>query len=370
MARISPESGSLLVDALEQFLRGALPGGWNLTAATPDNPGWGRSHDYAFIATGPDGTRTLAVIEAKSQLRPAVVPKTARTLQRAKDQLAHGPYDSVTAILIAPFISERSRELLLEDGIGWFDLAGNTRIAAERPALFIERTGADRDPNSEPGDRRRRSLKGPAAARVVRALLDGAQDTRVRALAATAEVGAATSARVLAYLAQERLVERDEHASVQRVHKRSLVQAWARDYRIMTTNHVTPVVVPRGLDWMAEQLVERRLPHVLAGSAALRLYLPEGVAAVTPLSLLAVYSNEVPRLKRELRLRDAEYAANAVLLEPFDEVVLRGAQESGGHHFTAPSQTVADLLTSPGRGPQEAEQLIETLADQDEEWTL
>lgn len=358
------------MDAFERFLRATLPAGWDLTATAPENPSRDRSHDYELIATGPDGTRTLAVVETKLRLKPALVPKTALALQRAKSRLADGPYDSVTAILIAPFVSERSRQLLLEDGIGWFDLTGNTRITADRPTLFIERTGADRDPNTEPGDRRLRSLKGPAAAKVVRALLDGAQDTKVRALAATAGVGAATSARVLAFLAQEQLVERDEHASVRRVRKRSLAHAWTRDYRITTTNHATPVVVPRGLDWMTEQLAERRLPHVLAGSAALRQYLPESVAAVTPLSLLALYSNEVPRLKRELRLRDAEHAANAVLLEPFDEVVLRGARESGGHRYTAPSQTVADLLTSPGRGPQEAEQLIETLADQDEEWTL
>jgi hypothetical protein len=370
MMRISAKSESSLVHAVEQFLRATLSTGWDLTAARPEGSNGDHGYDASIIATGPDGTRILILIEAKTHINPAGAARTAATLQRVKERLLDGPHDSVTAVLTAPFISERSRQLLRDAGLGWFDLTGNTRIEAARPALFIERAGADRNPDTEPEERRLKSLKGPGASRVVRALLDGAPDTRVRALAEYAEVGAATSARVLGYLAQEGLVERDERASVRRIRKRSLVRAWSRDYSLTKSNHVSPVIVPRGLDWLTEQLVERNFPHVLAGSAALHRLLPSDTPAVAPLSLLAVYSSEIPRLKRELRLPDAERAANAILLEPFDTVVLRGARESGGHRFTAPSQTVADLLTSPGRGPQEAEQLLEILAGQDEEWAL
>ncbi|MCD0445522.1 hypothetical protein LO763_18065 [Glycomyces sp. A-F 0318] len=369
MTRIRQKSGSDLEDELIQFLLTTLPQSWEVDQALARRSE--SDHGYDFVIHGPDGSQTFVIVKTlPGSTTPAEIPRVVKRLRHAREVLEGQQAGAVLPVIVSNFISERARELLEKTEIGWFDSTGNVKLEAERPSLFIKQAGASRNPSPDTENRRQKSLKGPGAARVVRALLDGASDTRVRALAEHAGVGAATSARILGYLAQEHLVDRDERATVRRIHKRSLVQAWARDYHVMSTNHVTPVVVPRGLDWMTKQLVERRLPHVLAGSAALRRYLPKGVAALTPLSLLAVYSNDVPRLKRELRLRDAEYAANAVLLEPFDEVVLRGARESGGNRYTAPSQTVADLLTSPGRGPQEAEQLIETLADQDEEWTL
>lgn len=370
MARIELKNGSALVDAFEQFLKATLPAAWELEPASKESLISDRGYDDAFLVTGPDGVRLLTIIQVKRFTEPAAIPRTAWMLRTAQDQMRLGPYDAVTTVLVSNFISERSRALLHDAGIGWFDLTGNTRIEAERPALFIERAGADRNPNTEPNDRRLKSLKGPGAARIVRALLDGVEDTRVRALAEYVGAGAATSARVLRYLAQEQLVERDRHAAVQRVHKRSLARAWARDYDVMRTNRAETVLAPRGLGWLAEQLAERHLSHVLTGSAALRQYIPSDATAVTPLSLLAVYSDETVRIKRELRLRDVERGANVLLMEPFDRVVLRGARESGGHLYTAPSQTVVDLLTSPGRGPEEADQLMETLASQDEEWTL
>jgi hypothetical protein len=273
-------------------------------------------------------------------------------------------------MLLSNFVSERSQAMLEDAGVGWFDPTGNIRIEADRPALFIRQSGADRNPNPDTEGRRQKSLRGPGAARVVRSLLDGVTDTRVRAVAMHAEVGAATSARILGYLAQEHLVERDEHGTVQRVHKRSLAQAWARDYGMTRTNHTTPVLAPRGLSWVMNRLAAQRLPHVLGGSAALRRYLPEATTAVAPLSLLAIYSDETPALRRELELRTTERCANVLLLEPFDQAVLQGALEADGLRYTAASQTVVDLLTSPGRGPEEAAQLMEVLAQRDEEWVL
>jgi hypothetical protein len=370
MTRISRESESVLLDGLEQALRSTLPSTWRLEARRQPLRGHDHGYDAGVTVEAPDGSRVLILVQAKQTLSPAQIPRLARKLEVGIRERQGDPVDSISAMIITNFASERSRELLKRAGIGWYDRTGNLRLRAERPSIYVERAGADRNPESDPSDRRLKSLKGPGAARIVRALLDGAADTRVRALATSADVGAATSARVLQYLDSEGLVERDERASVKHVHKRSMVHAWARDYGFSTTNHATPVLSPRGVPWLIEQLTEKRLPHVLAGSAALRHHLPESATAVTPLSLLAVYSEEVPRLKRELRLRDSDRGANVLLLEPFDPVVVRGASEDEGHWYTAPSQTVVDLLTSPGRGPEEAAQLLEILGAQDEEWTL
>ncbi|WP_030144708.1 hypothetical protein [Glycomyces sp. NRRL B-16210] len=373
MTRISPESETSLLDAFEQELRTLLPATWTLEAhreARLEHQESARRADLVLTIATPAGTHVALLVEVKHHADPRTVLGAVAQLESLATALQDRFPNGLNRVVVSNFLSPRARELLLEHGVGWYDASGNMRLELDEPAVFISRSGAERDPSPRTDHRRLKSLRGPSAARVVRALLDGAPDTRVRPLAEHAGVGTATSARVLAYLAEQHLVDRDEQATVRRVHKQSLAQAWARDYGVTTTNHSTSVLVPRGLDWLIEQLAERNLPHVLGGSAALRHYLPERTTAVTPLSLLAVYSSEVPRLKRELRLRDAGRTANALLLEPFDRLVLRGARKDGGHTYTAPSQTVVDLLTSPGRGPEEAGQLIEVLAEQDEEWTL
>jgi len=66
-----------------------------------------------------------------------------------------------------------------------------------------------------------------------------------------------------------------------------------------------------------------------------------------------------PRL---LQLRPVDRGANVVLVDPFDPVVYRGASVVDGLTYAAASQVVVDLLTGPGRAPEEGESLIEALA--------
>jgi hypothetical protein len=60
-----------------------------------------------------------------------------------------------------------------------------------------------------------------------------------------------------------------------------------------------------------------------------------------------------------LGLRAADAGANVMLIEPGDEGVFEGAAPREGIDYAAPSQVAVDLLTSPGRGPAEGEELIE-----------
>jgi len=69
-----------------------------------------------------------------------------------------------------------------------------------------------------------------------------------------------------------------------------------------------------------------------------------------------------------LQLRPVDRGANVVLVEPFDSVVYRGAQVKNQLTYAVPCQVVIDLLTGPGRAPEEGASLIETLAGKDEGW--
>ena len=103
------------------------------------------------------------IIECKSSGQP-------RYVRDAMAQL--GPeifkaFELTRGLVVAPFISPASRELLAQSNIGWLDFAGNVRVAF--PRLHLEIDKADRDPFATKRDQR--SLFFPKSARLLPGLL-------------------------------------------------------------------------------------------------------------------------------------------------------------------------------------------------------
>jgi hypothetical protein len=51
-----------------------------------------------------------------------------------------------------------------------------------------------------------------------------------------------------------------------------------------------------------------------------------------------------------------------------DQGVFEGASQSAGIWYAAPIQAAIDLLTSPGRGPTEGEELVTWMQANEEVW--
>ena len=296
-------------------------------------------------------------------VEPRDVPSAIRQL----DSFRYG--EEAALLVTASYLSPRVRELLEAAGVGWFDATGNLRLKLDRPSVFIDRVGASRSPFTHADDRRLKSLKGPGAGRVVRALLDEDVPLGVRALAELAEVGAATSSRVLELLVREDLVQRDEDGRVVDVSKRSLARRWSADYGLASSNQSVPMLAARGIDKVLSGLRTYKGTYAITAEAATRPYLPRGQAAVAPLALLTIYVPDASAAAKSLQLRPVDRGTNVVLVEPFDSVVYRGAQVKDRLTYAAQSQVVVDLLTGPGRAPEEGTSLIEALAVKDEGWT-
>lgn len=355
-----------LVNSLEQQLRSILPPSWELTT----QPRSGRGTDIVFDLLSPDQHRARVLVEVKRVVEPRDVPAALNQIKTYQQRESGQTGQEQFALVAAPYLSPMTRERLAAAGAGWFDATGNMRVQLARPSLFIDRPGATRNPYPEPGDRRLRSLRGAAAARVVRAILDGRGRRGVRELAAEADVGPASSSRVLDLLTRDALVERDPAGAVVSARKQSLVRRWAQDYGLTTTNDTVSVLAPRGIDRLLEGLARYPGPYALTGSAAARVYLPVDQAGVAPLTLPVIFVPDAVVAQRDLELRHAERGANVLLVEPFDDVVYRGTTVHDRLQYVSPSQVVVDLLTGPGRSPEEAGQLAAALAQRDQEWNL
>jgi hypothetical protein len=81
-----------------------------------------------------------------------------------------------------------------------------------------------------------------------------------------------------------------------------------------------------------------------------------------------VYVDRPATIDGEFDLRPAEAGANVALLTPFDDVVYDRTSKKNGITITALSQVVADLSTSPGRGPNEGEALMEWMRENEDVW--
>jgi hypothetical protein len=226
--------------------------------------------------------------------------------------------------------------------------------------LFIEATGAQASP--WPEDRPLRSLKGPAAGRVVRALCDFKPPYGIRELADRAEISAPTVTRVVGFLDREAIVQREPRGPVLTVDWNALIRRWVQDYSLTESNRTATLLEPRGLPALLERLRGWR-DYALTGSVA-----ASSVAPAAPARLAVVYVRSIGEAAEALRLRQTEAGANVVLAEPFDLVVFERTQQRDGLTSAALSQVAADLLTSPGRGPSEAEELIGWMSQHEDAW--
>lgn len=369
MARNKQLSGTELLRSFEQQLRQTLPSTWTLVADVARRSAGGQGIAAELELSGSDSTRARLLVETKRVVEPRDVATVLKQIDAYKARKGARSGLQQLAVVVAPYLSPMARERLAESGAGWFDATGNLRLQLERPGLFIDRVGATRSPFTEPDERRLQSLRGAAAARVVRSLLDGEGPRGVRALAAEAEVSNASSSRVLELLARADVIARDDTGAVVSVRKRSLARRWAQDYGLTTTNHTVSMLAPRGIDRLLTALTGFQQKYALTGSAAAQIYLPAGQAAVAPLALPVVFVADAGRAQDELDVRPTDRGGNVLLVEPFDDVVLRGAASVDGLQYVAPSQTVVDLLSGPGRSAEEAEQLLDVLARNDPAWT-
>jgi hypothetical protein len=257
--------------------------------------------------------------------------------------------------------------MLIDAGVGYVDLTGNVRIAVSSPALFLSDRGADANPWPETGQVR--TLSGPRAGRLVRALCDLAPPYGVSDLASLTGLTAGYVSKVLAALGRENLIERTPRGPVTSVAWRRMLETWARDYSLLESNVARLYLAARGIDDVLVKM--RALPPktaarvaVTGSAAAARL------APVAPTTKLCIYAPDVLELATRLGVVPADTAGNVFLLEPSDPVVFERTSVADGIAYVAPSQAAIDCLTGPDRMPEEARALLAWMEKNERSWRV
>jgi len=364
-ANISPEEKNL-IDAAVSWLQAKLPASWSAatssqTISAPNQAQPAQVDAIINLGTPQGGSSTL-IVEARRSLTPRdadelVSGGLSRRLRRLN------PNNPI--LVIAPWLSARTREMLTADDINFLDLTGNARIALSYPPLFINSEGATRNPAPTPRGAAR--LRGPRAARLFRLLADVAPPYGVTQIASVTGLAPGYVSRLLETLDQEALIERSRRGQVVATDVSDLLRRWADTYDVFRSNDSSSFVAPQGPSDVVERVAASATSPSVAvtGSfAAVRL------APVAAPALFVAYCKDVEAFADEFQLLPADRGSNVILLRPFDEVVWERTISSGGLTYTAASQTAVDCLTGNGRMPAEGEALLTWMQENEVLWRI
>ena len=348
-----PVLGNTLVAEATQVIQGRLPEGWETSVVEPDKRDTSFPAVDAILRIRRRGTPWGEIlIGAKSRVEPKDV-----------DYLAAGvrPTPNQPVLIAAPFLSARTQQRLRSRGFAYADLTGNVFLSLSDPGLFIETTGASENP--EPTTRERKSLKGAKAGRLVRALCDFRPPVGLRELAKRAGVDPGYASRLVDFLEREALVIRTTRGPITSVDWPGLLRRWSQEYSPLRRRGAAMYLAPRGIQPVVDRLKNSSSRYAITGSWA-----AAQIAPVTPTRLLLVYVDRPKAAEGELDVRPTDAGANVALLTAFDTVVFGRTSEKAGVTIAAVSQIAADLLTSPGRGPNEAEALMTWMSENEDAW--
>jgi hypothetical protein len=359
MLHVTGNTGDLDIILIREgldVLRRRLPKGWSvheLSDGLRDGTSGGNIDALAELRA-PDRGKVQIVVEAKRRLEPKSV---SRLVEAAHELQPRSVY-----LVIARHLSESTRARLQEGNLSYLDLTGNARIIVTKPGLFIETDGEALDPDREA--RGARSLRGAKAGRIVRALVDHKEPLGVRELAGLTAVDAGYVSRVLSLLDTEALIKRVGHGKTQSVDWPALLRRWAQEAPVDARGTERTYLDPRGLVAFGDRLKRSGEHYAVTGGLAAAAYAP--IAAPR---LGMVWIRDSVKAAERLGVRPADAGANVLLIEPGDKGVFEGAAVRNDNiWYAAPSQVAADLLTSPGRGPAEGEELIGWMQSNEKKW--
>lgn len=294
----------------------------------------------AFLdLTAPSGERTTACVEFKARAEPAEVVRLVPWLQRCG-----------AAVLVAPVIGARARQILAGAGISWIEPDGDCRIALG--SLFVERLGrrpARREADA-PGTRYVADLFSGAALRIVRRLLiEPDRSWTLAEMAAATVLTPGFVSRTFKTLARDAYVDRARGAS--RVADRdALLAAWAAAPAPgdAVLERVATIGGPEAILRAIRALDGPPRYAITAEAAADRL------APFARFARVELYVTDPAAWDGALGLTPVARGGNVILIRPADGGALDGSFERDGVTLASRPQLYVDLVRRGGAAAEAA----------------
>ncbi|MFL6128269.1 MAG: hypothetical protein ACJ73E_04300 [Mycobacteriales bacterium] len=308
---------------------------------------------------GPDAGRDVIVefggaeVPMAVEVKHLVNPATAWQLVRRA-----GEHPDLPLLVVADDTTAAARDILVEHGVGVVDGTGNAHM--DLPGLFVhveQPRGAQRTVPAPPT-----RLSGRAGVAAQALLLDPLRHWRVGDLAATADVSAGLSHRVLSRLEREGVVISTGSGPrrVRRVENpAALLDLWAEeniDRPVRTTAYVLAQTTRQLVDRLGNDLGRAHIEYTVTGAAAGSILAPM-VTAVPVVELWVTGARPPVDFLRAADADEVSKGHNVVFLQSKDDLPLAFRRDLGDLSVANRFRIYADLRRDPRRGREQAENL-------------
>lgn len=302
-----------------------------------DDVGTGRVDATANLKIG--NRKKKLLIELKSSGEPKVIAEYV-------GRLSNRPIGDCYPIIIAPFFSDRGREMCERSNIGCVDLSGNAYL--EFDGIYINKWGSD---NKYKVKRKQQKLLSPKSCWVIRCMLENpGKEWTMQELSNYSSVSLAQIYKVFDGLEAENYIKK-RRGGTRLADPSGLLDLVSEKYRYDRQEITGYYTFLKGYDQIFSRL--RQLPDVdyaVTLGAAARLVLPIVRSTDTH-----VYAGDPKVLRDALDLEPVEFGGNLYLITPKDNGVLKHIQVIDGVKVVSNLQLYLDLYNYPQRGREQAD---------------
>jgi len=288
------------------------------------------------------------IVEVKSQGEPRLV---RMAIAQLKEYLKN--FKDSYGILVAPYLSDASRQICKETGIGCIDLAGNAFLSFKN--VFIDRSGR---PNPFTVSRLSKSVFSPKSSRILRVLLsDPSKRWYVEDLSREAGISIGLTSRVKQTLISEEWVK-EENKKFYLVKPEEALNQWANNYsyeKNQSFSFYSGLSEDQLETSIKKECEKRRYRYGLALFSGARKVAP----FVRFMRFFSYIDGDIEDIAKALQLKKVETGANVTLLQPYDEGVFYRLQDINGINIVSDIQLYLDLKSYKGRGEEAAKAIFE-----------
>lgn len=274
-------------------------------------------------------------------------PRYARTLIDKLGLLNNGSKNYW--IFVAPFISEKTGQMLRNSGIGFVDFAGNCYISFE--GIHIQKEG-----RKNPFSTRRhfKSLFKLKASRILRVLLsDPNRYWKIEQLAMEAQVSTGHVFNIKEELLNQEWVDYNNRG-LKLTEPENLLQEWSKAFQTENKPCLSfySLLTPSQFeDRIKKMCDDQKLRYALTGLSGAFRYAPY----VRYHRVSFYLEDKVDKLVKELDLKAVTSGENVVIMQPLDDSIFYDMRSMGGMQVVSPIQLYLDLNLLGDRGKEAAD---------------
>lgn len=324
-----------------------------------------QSVDLELKVTVNHKIETIFAVEVKKNQTKT---ETRDSIRRVKGyaRAQQGIYP-IIPFIAGNFLSEGDRVIAKEEGVGYFDLAGNFYLNYKN--IYIEKI-VNKNPFSKKIDQL--DLFSPVASRISRVLLvNNTRSWKLIELSAEAQVSLGMTHRIIERMMREEIVIRNKDKKYSIKNPAYLVSLWRNVYPMYHQKKIGFYGYKSRLDLYAsiDSISSKyNLKYALSYSSGASFIAPFVISGIEKAEIYIENPGLITTWKDKLELVPVEKGANVELYVPYDSGVFYGMQTIPYNGiFDTPSsinivnniQLYLDLYNSPARGKEQAEHLRE-----------